>query len=451
MSTILNRAIGAVRDGGFGRSLASLAIKVATAGLTYLMYIALSRMMGESAYGEFAFGLSLATILAVIAGVGQQTAVLRFWPEETGAGRSDKAGDALGAGSALTFLAGVVVTLGMVAVSVVIGLAGDGIDHVTYLLAAALLILPMALAEYNSSALRAQGSVWTALAPRDLVWRMAVCAAVYVVFLLRIELSGASALVLTAGLLVAALILQAAIANGQKLQLAPRPGAVPGYWAARGRASTWFLAGGALETVALNIDIVIVGLFVTHEAAGIYFNAFRTAGLMTLFLFASALVIAPLVSRAFHGGDLRRAQSILAVSAWAGFGFSVLVMTAFLFAGDTILSLFGEGYAEGHLLLIILATGLLVDAATGPARTTMMMTGHEKPYVMIFGAITIAGVVLQIAVVPFYGVLGAAVVNMAARIVAQLAIAGWCIGRIGLDPTILGSLRINRFVPAASP
>ena len=39
---------------------------------------------------------------------------------------------------------------------------------VIHLFAGAALILPMALAEYFSSALRAQGSVWTALAPRDL-------------------------------------------------------------------------------------------------------------------------------------------------------------------------------------------------------------------------------------------------------------------------------------------
>ena len=65
-----------------GKSLISLGIKVATAALTYLMYVTLSRLMVENAYGEFAFGLSLATILAVLAGVGQQTSVLRFWPEE---------------------------------------------------------------------------------------------------------------------------------------------------------------------------------------------------------------------------------------------------------------------------------------------------------------------------------------------------------------------------------
>jgi O-antigen/teichoic acid export membrane protein len=50
---------------GLSKSLVSLFIKVATAGLTYVMYVILSRTMGITEYGYFAFGLSLATILAI--------------------------------------------------------------------------------------------------------------------------------------------------------------------------------------------------------------------------------------------------------------------------------------------------------------------------------------------------------------------------------------------------
>jgi hypothetical protein len=55
-----------------------------------------------------------------------------------------------------------------------------------------------------------------------------------------------------------------------------------------------------------------------------------------------------------------------------------------------------------------------------------------------------AGFLLQFAVVPAFGLVGAALVTSGARVVSQLAIAWWCIARIGLDPTILGALRIRR-------
>lgn len=444
MTAFSAKTIQRLLNGSLGKSTVSLLIKIATAALTYFMYVTLSRLMGGDAYGEFAFGLSLATILAVLAGVGQQTSILRFWPEETVGGRQERALNALRSGSAITFAAGVAVTLGTIAISAIVGLGGKGPGGVIYVMAAAMLILPMALAEYNSSALRAQGSVWAALAPRDLAWRFAVCAAVYLLFLFKVQLGGAAALTLTALLLVIALGVQAAIARRLGYSLRPGVRGIPAYWAERGKASRWFLFGAGLDTASVNLDVVIVGLLVTHEAAGVYFNAFRTAGLMTLFLFASALVIAPLVARSYHGHDLVRTQSTLAASAWTGFGFSLLVLAVFVLFGDKVLALFGASYQGSYVILIILSIGLLVDAATGAARTTMMMTGHEKAYVAICGSVLAAGFLLQFAVVPVFGLVGAAIVATSARIVSQLGIAWWCIAKIGLDPTIFGALRISR-------
>src|SRR4051812_46045932 len=89
---------------GLSRSLVSLLIKVATAGLTYAMYVVLSRTMGATEYGYFAFGLSLATLLSIGGSMGQSTAILRYVPEEEVEGRHDKAADAVRAGGALVLV-----------------------------------------------------------------------------------------------------------------------------------------------------------------------------------------------------------------------------------------------------------------------------------------------------------------------------------------------------------
>ena len=90
---------------GLWRSVGSLVIKVATAGLTYLTYVVLSRTMSADEYGHFAFGLALATVLAIAAGVGQPLAILRLWSQESVAGRRESAVQAVQAGSSLTLLA----------------------------------------------------------------------------------------------------------------------------------------------------------------------------------------------------------------------------------------------------------------------------------------------------------------------------------------------------------
>jgi O-antigen/teichoic acid export membrane protein len=431
---------------GLSRSLASLLIKVATAGLTYGMFVVMSRLMGEAEYGYFAFGLSLATVLAIGANMGQQTAILRYWPEDSVGGRADKALAALRAGGALTILAGIGVSAALLVVSLAVQFFGAGAAPTAHLYASAALILPMALAEYWSSALRAQESVWTALVPRDIVWRLAAPLAVVAVFALGSPVDGWQGLLITAATLVLALGLQYGGARRRGYEIAAGFAGLRDYWRERGPASRWFLIGTVIDSAALNMDIIFVGLLVTPESAGTYFNAFRTAGLLTLFMFAITLVVAPMVARHYHAGEMRKAQAVTALCAWAGFLFSLVVFAGFFFFGDLILSLFGGVHEGGWLILMLLSTGLLFDAATGPSRIVMMMTGHERDYVRIFGGVMIAGMIVQLLVIPIWGPLGAAVVNMASRIVAQLGIAWWSRRHIGLDTSLLGAFMVNRQV-----
>src|SRR4029079_11108822 len=284
-----------------------------------------------------------------------------------------------------------------------------------------------------SSALRAQGSVWTGLAPRDLIWRTALPLAVVALWDGGVTLSGWAALVLTAVVLGLALAFQYVFARARHYEIAAGSKGLRSYWAEHGKASHSFFLGTVLDSAALNVDTIFVGLLVAPAAAGVYFNAFRTAGLLTLFMFAITLVVAPMVAQHYHAGEMRKAQAITALCAWAGFVFSLLVFAGFLLFGDQVMSLFGGSHEQDTLLLIILSVGLLFDAATGPSRIVMMMTGHERAYVRIFGAVIVTGMIVQVPVILAYGAIGAAIVNTLARIAAQLAIALYSHRKIGLD------------------
>lgn len=442
--------LSALLSTGLLRSVGSLGIKVATAGLTYITYVVLSRTQTESEYGHFAFGLALATVLAILAGMGQSTAVLRLWAQLRSKGENSDADAVVAAGSAITIgasliLAGLLCVLAVASIPFL-----PPRETINHFIGAAFLILPMALAEYNSSVLRAQGSLWTALLPRDIVWRLALPAAVMALFAVGIVLSGPDALTLSAALLIGALVLQMSVALKRNYAILPRIAPVRTHWQRWGSLSNWMLLGALIETFTLNADVILVGLMLDLESSGLYFNAFRTAGLMTLFTFAIELVIAPMVAEHYHSGAMRKAQAITALCAWAGFVFSLVIFALFLFFGEFILSLFGPSYAEGTLVLLLLAFGLLFDAVTGPSKIVMMMTGHERAYVAIFGTIMGIGFLVQIAVIPIWGIVGAAAVNMGARILAQIAIALWCRYRIGLDTSLLGALAVGRLRDASA-
>lgn len=437
---------------GMTRSIASMLIKVATAGLTYIGFVVLARTMSSFEYGQFAFGLALAAVLAIVAGLGQQVSVLRFWSEDTAKGHQNEAVASLRAGGTLVVGGSVVVGLLTALVGLVMATwfpAGGSTGHI---MATAALVLPMALAEFNSSALRAQGSVFTALLPRDIVWRLALPVVALLIYSgLGMTMSGWTALLLAAALLLASLVLQYLWAWRRRYVLLPGMDGLALYWRKRGSISRWFLLAAIVDTVALNADTILVGLLVDTESAGLYFNAFRTAGLMTLFSFAVTLVVAPMVAQHFHAGDLRKAQAITAAGCWAGFAFSLVAFAAFALFGSQIMSLFGDGYGQAYPVLMLLSFGLLIDAAAGPTRTVMMMTGHERVFVFAFGLLTTIGIVAQVIVLPIYGLVGAALINMLTRIVTQVVLGWWCYSRVGIDPTILGLFKINRHAQVNVP
>ena len=118
------------------------------------------------------------------------------------------------------------------------------------------------------------------------------------------------------------------------------------YWREHGTASRSFFLGTVLDSAALNIDIIFVGLLVAPATAGVYFNAFRTAGLLTLFMFAITLVVAPMVAHHYHAGEMRKAQAITALCAWAGFLFSLVVFAGFGVIGYHV-ALRGVRVADG--------------------------------------------------------------------------------------------------------
>lgn len=416
-----------------GRSLGALVIKIATAGLSYIMFVVLSRAMGLNAYGQFATGFALATMLAIGAGLGQHMVILRLWPEAESAGRADAAMDALKAGWALTLIAGGVISLLLVVVTLVFKLGGGG---VSYLYGAAALVLPMAAAEYLSAALRAQGSVVVALTPRDILWRGSVPAIVWLAYLGGVQFDGFWALMFVA--LALALVLVAQIVAARRKPYVNSIGfsGLRTYWAKNGGLVFWIWVATLLDTAALNLDVVLVGALMSPEASGLFLNAFRTAGLMTLFLFAINQVAAPMVARHFHSGELREAQALVSFTAWAGFLFSLGVFALFVMFGSYVMGLFGAAYVSGAPILLILAVGLMVDAATGPTRIVMMMTGYERAYVVILAATSLIALVAAIVVIPVFGVIGAAIVNALARIVTQCTLVWRTRQLSGIDPSI---------------
>ena len=99
----------------------SILIKVASAGLAYLMLLVIARVATAEQYGIFAVAFTVAVSVSLVCTVGQPQAILRFWPQWMSQNKPLKARAALKLGMILT-------TLGL-STAVVLMLLGGALEQ----------------------------------------------------------------------------------------------------------------------------------------------------------------------------------------------------------------------------------------------------------------------------------------------------------------------------------
>lgn len=394
--------------GGF----AALSIKMAAAGLSFLMFLVLARAMSAEEFGRFGFAFSLATLLSVIGSFGQRMVVLRFAPVYEEAG--DKAA-----------LTGVVrfgyfaVTIGCGALGLAVALFAlfwPDLQARVYLIAAGGFTLVLGLAEYQVNVLRAFGGMTLALAPRDIVWRagLIVVAAAAALGVLP-QLAAASGMWVTAGLLASVVAGQALAHPATRADaLFRQPARLDG---AQWRHAALGLWGASVVNIgAPYFSVVLLGLVLSPASVATYFTALKIATLLGLVTMASSLVAAPMLARNFGAGQQGEAQRVARLSALASAiltgGLFVLIIA---FAAP-LMGLFGSAFRAGDTLLIILSIGYVFSALSGINVLMMEISGHERIYlrvIMITNACTMA---ILIPAALWAGPVGAAAVVSAGMI-----------------------------------
>ncbi len=420
-----------LRSSLFRVTFFALLIKLASAPLNYLMLIALARAMDVEGYGVFAFGFSAALTLGQIALMGQNQLVLRTLPANTSPGQELVRKAVISYGVRNVLGAGLLLSLALAAY-------GMTTEDSLSMLAAALLILPLAFAEFQSSVLRAQNKVVGALAPRDILWRLSVISVTGLVILgVLPPLEPAWAILLCTGTLVFWLIVQARFDSATKYTEVFKdrhPSQKREWW---GMTKSFWLASVVIIS-GPNLAVVAIGVVLSPEQTAPFFAALKTAQLMTLLLLAANLAATPLISRAYSEGEHETVRKICqSVSAAAG-GFAALGLVAFWTFGGTALSLFGPDYAVAKPELLVLSLGFAVSAAGGLNGILMQMAGQEKPFARLSLIWNAIGLAVLIPVVWVFGTLGAAWTVALTTISWNVHAWVLCRRRIGIDPSLLG-------------
>ena len=399
-----------------GGAAISLGVKIGGVLLTFVSFLALARVMDPVAYGVFASGFSLATMMSYVAVVGQHVAILRFWPA------MDEAHGRAAAAQTIRYGAGLAV-LGGGAVGLLVGLfaAGGGRvgafgeTRVVYVWIGALVFV-FTVTEFMRAALQAKGSLVLALVPREILWRVAVIGLALVA---APPLTAPAALGWTAGLLAGVTIPQAVslIRELRRHRGHPLPAAD---LEAMRKAKWGYWGGTSITPIIANVTTLIVGVAFGPAAAGAFFAADRLAKLSAVPLMVINQIVGPALGRSFQGGRLEEVRFITGAASLGSLVIGVGAFVGYLFFGRFALRLFDPDYPEAYPLLLILAAAQMVNTACGPNFLLLNMAGRERQNLIImavWGAITLGAVSLGAV---WWGGLGVALASGATTIGCSL-------------------------------
>lgn len=369
--------------------------------------ILLARTVGAAQYGIYALALSWMALLAIPAMLGLQDLLVRLVAVYSGAERWRDLRGLLRRSTQFGF--GASLLAGSAAALIVWAFVEEG-DGVQLALFAGFAIVPiMTMMRLRESTLRGLNHTVQCQIPERIVLPalfLVLFAGVAMVARDRLDafhllaLYGAAALV------------SLGVSMVRTHQLLPNPltTAQPEYrlgeWA-RGSLPLLLLAGGFV--IQYNTDIVMLGILSGPTDAGIYFAANRFTNLVPFVMLAVAWTLGPSVASHYAAKRMDELRQVAGRGTLLGLAFAVPVALVYFGFGETLLGLFGEEFRGGLTALLILTVAQLLVTATGPSNEVLIMSGHGVQATIAMGAGAVANVALNAALIPLWGIEGAAI------------------------------------------
>jgi len=176
-------------------------------------------------------------------------------------------------------------------------------------------------------------------------------------------------------------------------------------------------ASGAINVIAKHSDLVLLGIFKSSSEVGVYEVSFRMAVFVPL-LFTPALgyLFQPIMSRFDANDERERMDELYTVATrWMIVASFPVFALFFLFPDQTLGFFFGESYRTGQTALQVLLVGFLISLLPGLTGNFLTAVGETKLLMYISAATMLLNIAVNVALIPLYGIIGAALATATAR------------------------------------
>ncbi len=420
VATVL-RQVFANSDNGKAQREAAFAfgVRVASAGVLYLSQVTLARLMGGSEYGIYVFVWTLVLVLSGLSHLGLNTAVIRLLSRYEALGEHGLARGLL-RGSRLVVMTSASV---VAAIAFCVLWAVPDIVSSAYVLPIflGLVCIPMAaVSDVQDGIGRSRGWIATALLPPYVLRPTLVLAGMLLAHQAGLAMEAATA----AGAAIAATWVSALV---QAMLIRRKVQTVFAPVERQYQFGSWLVYSLPLaitafcEIVFQNTDILVISTYLTPEDAGIYYASAKTMSLILFVHYAVGSAVANRFASLDARGDREGLEALVRSGVSWTFWPSLVAAAGILVFGKPLLSLFGEEFVRGYLVMLIMVVGFLFRSAMGPIEFLLNMLGQQRACAVVLICCATLNVVLNIWLVPIYGMAGAAAATALSFSIAAVA------------------------------
>ena len=169
------------------------------------------------------------------------------------------------------------------------------------------------------------------------------------------------------------------------------------------------------------MDIMMLGYFVTAGEIGIYSIALKVAIFIVFGLQVMLPIVAPHFSELTDRKDFKTLEALFKTSTKWLFYSGLFVFGPIVILRNDILSVFGEKFIAGGSVLLILGLGHLANTLSGPTGQLLIMTGKQKWEMINSIVMVVLNFCMNLFLIPRMGVIGAAIATAISIFLINLA------------------------------
>ena len=426
---------------------------VFTIAAGYLFKIYLARVLGAEALGIYALGMTAGGLVSIVGAAGVPQTASRFVAIYASTGENAKLRRFLWLGTAILLVTNLLVGCLMVAGR---GWIAFRVYHTPVLsnymqffaaimvLGALTTFLGHALAGYKDVARRTVITNFIGM-PATMLFSVALLS-------LGLGLWGYLAAQVLGAFLVLALLASAV------WKLTPKAAHDPSLAPEAGRSAFFekevvsfaavLLGMQALEFLSGQSDRVMLGIYLSAREVGIYSVAASMVAFVGLFLQSINQIFAPTIAELHAKGEhdllLRLYQTL---TKWS-LALTIPLALGIMIFAKPLMGIFGTDFREGWPVLAIATLGQLISCGVGSVGLLLLMSDQQKRMVRAQAITVCLTLALNFALIPRWGILGAAIASAATNASLNLLWLRDVRNRLALFPS--GKGYVSLLLPTAS-